>query len=295
MKQFSVPILPIRVERDTDSKMQTYEVSGIELEYIPGCTAGRNLFTGAFFAGGTDGLAVSFCAEAPHAKAFAQRQYDSYTREGLAAQRNAVPPGFTAKRRSYKGKVFEDDCLELFIRPADSDVYYGWEINACGACLDYRAGVGESGLKAVSVPNRAQDGSAEQRDGTAAPDAHRKVCGRKTDRIEGIDIHFDYDWQSRAQWRMECEDGFWYLELFVPWSDFGMSEPPVRGTVWYGTINRIDAGVYGRPHVRGESGLQCLLDFADTDAPAPRFHQPQRFAAFEWLPLPKKNTGGTSK
>ena len=66
-------MLPITLEKNTDEKLSDREVSGIELEYLWEAYKGRTLFTGAFVAGGKDGLAVSFCAEVPHNKIVARR------------------------------------------------------------------------------------------------------------------------------------------------------------------------------------------------------------------------------
>ena len=66
-----------------------------------------------FLLAGKDGLGVSFCVEVPHNKV-------------------------KANKTVHKTKVFFDDCLEIFFQPENSSVYYGIELNANGACLDYR-------------------------------------------------------------------------------------------------------------------------------------------------------------
>lgn len=227
MKTFDIPLLPINLERNTDEKLNDRDVPGIELEYLWPKYKPRAVFTGAFIAGGTDGIAISWCAEAPH---------------------NAL----LAKHTQNKEHVFEDDCLEVFLQPPltkadgsdafESAPYYCWEINPAGACLDYTA--------------------------TPAP--------QKTDEP----ISFDYAWKSHAVWRQNKEDEFWYLELFIPWSDFGLKEQPAPGTVWRATLNRIDQSAKtARRRVPGTGdnpGYQTLLDGTDI----PSFHQPAAFAEF---------------
>lgn len=275
MKEFYIPLLPITLEKNTDEKLSDREVPGIELEYPWGAFKGRTLFTGAFVAGGKDGLAVSFCAEVPHNKLVARRTED-------------------------KTKVYEDDCLELFIMPVTQErsvaqesgtsnvsksaknsaatsapsVYYAWEINPNNACLDYRVFTGELAHKTLEQARAQKDFEVYAGD--------EKISGFHQDTIDGLPLLFDYSWKSHAVRRINIEDDFWYLELFIPWSDLGLTEPPAPGTTWYGTINRLDAGARSRA-VSGEKrsenpGLLCLLD--ETDLPS--FHQPKKFAAFHF-------------
>ena len=241
-------MLPITLEKNTDEKLSDREVPGIELEYPWGAFKGRTLFTGAFVAGGKDGLAVSFCAEVPHNK-------------------------LVARRTENKTKVYEDDCLEFFIMPNDS-VYYAWEINPNNACLDYRVFTGDTANKVLEEARAQKDFEVYAGD--------EKIHGFHQDTIDGLPLLFDYSWKGNAIRRITIEDDFWYLELFIPWSDLGLTEPPAPGTTWYGTINRLDAGARSRA-VSGEKrsenpGLLCLLD--DTDLPS--FHQPKKFAAFHF-------------
>lgn len=224
MKTFDIPLLPINLERNTDEKLNDRDVPGIELEYLWPEYKPRAVFTGAFIAGGKDGIAISWCAESPH---------------------NA----YVANHTKNKENVFEDDCLEVFLQPpltnADatstfkSAPYYCWEINPVGACLDYTA----------------------------------------TPALENA-ISFDYKWKSHAVWRQTAEDEFWYLELFIPWSDFGLKEQPSPGTIWRATLNRIDqASKTARRRAPGTGdnpGYQTLLDETDN----PSFHQPAAFAEF---------------
>ncbi len=267
MKEFYIPLLPITLEKNTDEKLSDREVPGIELEYPWKNFCGRMLFTGAFVAGGKDGLAVSFCAEVPHNK-------------------------LVARRTENKTKVYEDDCLELFIMPVapgvaavcgtnapqtaatPGSVYYAWEINPNGACLDYRVFTGDTANKVLEEARTQKDFEVYAGD--------EKISGFHQDTIDGLPLLFDYSWKSNAVRRIETEDDFWYLELFIPWKDFGLSQMPAPGTTWYGTINRVDAGARSRA-VSGEKrsenpGLLCLLD--ETDLPS--FHQPKKFAAFHF-------------
>ena len=217
MKTFDIPLLPINLERNTDEKLNDRDVPGIELEYLWPKYKPRAVFTGAFIAGGTDGIAISWCAEAPH---------------------NAL----LAKHTQNKEHVFEDDCLEVFLQPAGSETYYCWEINPAGACLDYTA---------TPAPQKADE-----------------------------PISFDYAWKSHAVWRQTAEDEFWYLELFIPWSDFGLTEQPAAGTVWRATLNRIDQSAKTArrraPGTGDNPGYQTLLDATAI----PSFHQNTHFAEF---------------
>ena len=77
------------------------------------------------------------------------------------------------------------------------------------------------------------------------------------------------------------EDEFLYLELFIPWRDFGLAEAPAEHTVWQGTVNRI-IPVPGT----SQQALQSLLDFEGKNV-IPRFHQPDLFAKFTWIKTEK--------
>ena len=272
MKEFYIPLLPITLEKNTDEKLSDREVPGIELEYPWGAFKGRTLFTGAFVAGGKDGLAVSFCAEVPHNK-------------------------LVARRTENKTKVYEDDCLEFFIMPVTPEaaatgngtiapqtaatpgasagsVYYAWEINPNNACLDYRVFTGDTANKVLEEARAQKDFEVYAGD--------EKIHGFHQDTIDGLPLLFDYSWKGNAVRRITIEDDFWYLELFIPWKNLGLSQAPAPGTTWYGTINRLDAGARSRA-VSGEKrsenpGLLCLLD--ETDLPS--FHQPKKFAAFHF-------------
>lgn len=278
MKEFYIPLLPINLEKNTDEKLSDREVPGIELEYPWKGFCGRTLFTGAFVAGGKDGLAVSFCAEVPHNK-------------------------LVARRTENKTKVYEDDCLEFFIMPGAPEwaadcsaketgtstpetgmakdattsapsVYYAWEINPNNACLDYRVFTGDTANKVFEEARAQKDFEVYAGD--------EKISGFYQDTIDGLPLLFDYSWKGNAVRRITIEDDFWYLELFIPWKDLGLTEPPAPGSTWYGTINRLDAGARSRA-VSGEKrsenpGLLCLLD--ETDLPS--FHQPKKFAAFHF-------------
>jgi hypothetical protein len=112
-----------------------------------------------------------------------------------------------AKETKAKGKVYEDDCLEVFLRPESQGPYWGWEVNALGTLLEYRVrGWG--------------DGPVE---------------------LE----HFDYQWKSSAQWKIRRHDAGFVLEIRIPFlKDFG--KVPSRGEVWGATFNRLDLDRQGR-------------------------------------------------
>jgi len=112
----------------------------------------------------------------------------------------------TARERKPKGRVFEDDCLEVFLMP-ETGRYFGWEVNALGTLLEYRVEGWGSG--AVEEKN------------------------------------FDYKWKSFASWKARRHDAGWVLEMKIPFSkDLGMV--PRRGDSWRATFNRIDVDRQGR-------------------------------------------------
>ena len=259
MYKFSASMLPITVRVDSDQKMQRYEVPGIELEYVPTNQFGHKEFTGSFLAGGKDGLAVSFCAEVPKCQHQKSKSFDSFTPEGREAQKTGeAPKGLVSLAHGPKSWVFNDDCFEVFMQPENSHYYYGWEINAAGSCLDYKVSLKE-GEFTPTIQELANP-----------------ISGVLEQEIAGQKICFDYNWESTASWRIEVEDEFLYLELFIPWSDFGLNEPPAEGSVWHGTINRIIPIAHS-----DNQALQSILDFEGVEV-IPRFHQPKLFAEFTW-------------
>lgn len=270
MKEFTIPLLPISLAEHCDEKMLSHEVEGIELEYPWVKYKPRSLFTGVFIAAGIDGIACSFCAEVP---------------------KNAV----VCEKKEHKSKIFEDDCLEFFIHPAHSTIYYGWEINSEGFCLDYRTGIGDKGKE--TILNSMKDPTEY--------DGKEIVNGFSCDVIMEEKITFDYNWKSNANISSFIEDEFWYAEIFIPWKDFAcsleemqnsdsskddaFSSAKLEGKTWRFTCNRIDTTgqriqkqktalkkikTTGTPK-KINPGLQSLLD--ETDFPS--FHQSYGFAA----------------
>lgn len=195
----------------------------------------------------------------------------------------AVPP--TAKKRPPKGRVFEDDCLEIFLRPQidpanpfPASLYYGWEVNPEGVLLEYRAGIGSEGVRLIG------SGSGRSAlDGSGARPGVEPVFGILRDRICGTEITFDYDWHSRAAVTSrvsgggELRDGgapeplLWTVELIIPWEDFGLDQAP-RGEQWFFTVNRIEQDPGEKP------GLSTLLEGTET----PAFHQPASFIPLQF-------------
>ncbi len=207
---------------------------------------------------------------------------------GLTLVAEAEFSGVLASRdRSPKGRVFEDDCLELFLRPQISPenpfpaaFYFGWEVNPAGNLLEYRAGIGAEGERMIG------NGSGlSVADGSGAKPGVEPVFGILRDEICGVKIAFDYDWHSGALIKTELlresegkVPGLWRLALCVPWSDFGLSGFPA-GERWYFTVNRIDrSAAPGRDGPAGKPGLATLL--SGTDIPA--FHQPDSFMPLEF-------------
>lgn len=127
---------------------------------------------------------------------------DKYLYIHLWAKDNWV----TAKETKPKGRVYQDDCLEVFLAP-EGNRYWGWEVNALGTLLDYRVeGWGE--------------GPVEER-------------------------HFDYKWKSAAQWKARKHDAGWVLEVRIPFAK-DLGQTPRRGDVWRATFNRLDLDRQGR-------------------------------------------------
>lgn len=240
MRSYDIPVLPLTLARNTDQKLSDRDVPGIELEYPWPKYEPRTLFTVAFMAAGTDGLGISLCAEVPHNKV-------------------------TAQHAEPKSRVFEDDCLELFICTGDG-TYYGFECNPKGALLDYRAFPGE----------------AAPADWNIQPDAADKLVHAT---IAEKPIVFDYTYETGATINTEIEDEFWYTELFIPWSALNRSEPPAAGETWTGTINRIDitgtARRAGSKKSAPHAGYQSLISGTDWA----QFHQPDYFARFTFKPF----------
>jgi hypothetical protein len=185
--------------------------------------------------------------------------------------------------RPPKGRVFEDDCLEIFVRPQLSrdsffpaPFYYGWEISAAGILLDYRAGIGEEGRRIIGSGN-----GASVTDGSGAKPGIEPVHGVLREDILGTLISFDYDWKSKASIASKIDDAgkIWTLDISIPWSDFGLDDAP-HGETWYFTANRIDAGAAMKTNAAGKSGnpgLGCIHE----GIAEPRFHQPDLFPAIQ--------------
>ncbi len=197
----------------------------------------------------------------------------------------STPTGFTvhieavvpilprATTHPQKGRVFEDDCLEFFLRPQSSaesffpaPFYYGWEIGSGGSLLEYRAGIGEEGRRIIGSGN----GSAVT-DGSGAVPGVEPVHGILHDEILGTLISFDYDWKSKAVYTSVIAGGLWTVDLAIPWADFGLEAAPHDET-WYFTVNRIDVS---SPQAEGKQALACLHE----GITEPRFHQPALFPA----------------
>ena len=121
----------------------------------------------------------------------------------------------TAQETKPKGRVYDDDCLEVFLQ-LDEGRYWGWEVNALGTLLEYR----------VNVP-------------TAGPVEEK---------------HFDYKWKTAALWKARRHDAGWVLELKVPFAkDLGRT--PLRSETWRATFNRIDVDRQGHSSLSTFSNL----------------------------------------
>lgn len=238
VKSYYIPLVDEKIKSKLQDVLEKYDFEGIELEYLWEENKPRSLFSGVFPVAGKDGIGFSFCVEVPHNKV-------------------------KANKTENKTKVFFDDCLEIFLQPENSSIYYGIELNAKGTCLDYRVFIHEDDKKDL-LPEELK--SSKQYDGG------EKIFGYFTDTVADKTITFDYDWKSNVSTESEVQDEFWYFDVFIPWSDFGLSEAPKKNAIWRGTINRIDSSV-----PRGTNyGFLCLLDKTDVKS----FHQPSKFASF---------------
>lgn len=200
----------------------------------------------------------------------------SYSQKALSvtikASCETLPP---KSKRPQKGRVFEDDCLEIFIRPQSSPAnffpasfYYGWEVGFNGALLDYRAGIGDEGVRIIGSGS-----GTSVTDGSGALTGVEPVHGVLRDTICGTCISFDYDWKSKARVSSKVIDAnVWQVELDIPWSDFGLEKSPVD-ELWYFTVNRIDVSLQ-----HGNPGLACLHE----GITEPRFHQPSLFPSLKF-------------
>lgn len=264
MKSFSIPIISSKLEKNTDQVLAEAEINGIELEYLWPKYAGRSLFTGVFAAAGSDGLGFSFAAEIPHNKVIAERT-EPHTR------------------------VFDEDCLEVFIQPSapktipapqtespqtdkQNCTYYCWEINPNGACLDYCVDYGPA-VDALAGTTEEEHAAFKAKSSYTGQES---VRGKLYDFVAEKPLFFDYDRIPKAKWVQSVDDEFWYLELFVPYSSLGLSEPPKAGDIWKATFNRIDAPRTkpGQKKDNPKPGLASLLE----DTNWPKFHQPEHFA-----------------
>ncbi|MCX7656314.1 MAG: carbohydrate-binding family 9-like protein [Treponemataceae bacterium] len=69
-----------------------------------------------------------------------------YTDRFLYVRFEAYAPTIRARRTEPKSDVFRDDCLEIFLLPAENR-YWAWEINALGTLLDYQVYIRPTGLE----------------------------------------------------------------------------------------------------------------------------------------------------
>lgn len=259
MKEFLIPLINTTLQNNTDETLQEHEVEGIELEYLWQKKMPRELFTGAFIAAGTDGLGISFCSELPKNE-------------------------FTAIHTKNKTKVFEDDCVELFLMPQNSKEYFCWEINPLGKCLDYKV-LTDISNKTLLKHNLSEGTNKHSSTNVLSNNDNSSeiINSYVLDVVAEKQLLFEYNWKSNGIWKNYIEDEFWYLEIFIPWEDFGLKTPPEKNDKWKGTLNRID--ITGAKKRKGKkttaihNGLLTLID----DTPYPQFHQPDHFAEFIFI------------
>lgn len=155
----------------------------------------------------------------PWSQATFERQFTevrgAWTEKFLYLHLWAKDSWVVAQETKAKGRVYDDDCLEVFLSP-ESGRYWGWEVNPLGTCLDYRVeGWG--------------DGPVEDR-------------------------NIDIKTKTTAQWKARRHDAGWVLELKVPFvKEFGRT--PSRGQTWGATFNRLDKDRQGRQSLSTFSDL----------------------------------------
>lgn len=120
-----------------------------------------------------------------------------------------------ARETRAKGRVSDDDCLEVFLMPEDGR-YWGWEVNPLGTLREYR------------------------------------VEGWGTGPVE--EKHLEHKWKTSALWKARRHDAGWVLEMKIPFAkDFGAV--PRRGDSWRATFNRVDVDRQGRTSLSSFSDL----------------------------------------
>jgi len=115
----------------------------------------------------------------------------------------------TATRENRDEPVYLDDCVEIFIKPNErTDHYFGIEMNARGAYLDYY------------YPYPAKNDKTFNLEGVLIKTALRGTLNQGDDRDQG-----------------------WSLEVAIPWNSLKRLAdrlPPASGDVWRAQINRWD-------------------------------------------------------
>lgn len=182
-------------------------------------------------------------------------------------------------QRPTKGRVFETDCLELFLRPTKSSnskdlapLYYGWEIAPNGCLLEYRAGIGEEGRRIIGSGT-----GYGPFDGEGARAQSESISGLLYAPICDELISFNYDWKSQAGVESVIDEpaSLWRLRLQVPWADFGLDKRP-SGEAWTYTVNRIDVSSSKPSYSVSNQALACMHSCIKE----PAFHQPKLFIPF---------------
>jgi hypothetical protein len=143
----------------------------------------------------------------------------------------------TAVHQHRDDPTYQDDCVEIFLKPGEADVYVGLEMNARGVLYDYL----------YPFPNALD----------------------KTLDLEGVELRTSIDGTLNSS---GDRDRRWTLELAVPFSNFGRLAPrvpPGAGESWRAQINRWD-GVEDR-------GGRRLSMWTPSGLRRPGPHNPERF------------------
>lgn len=160
-----------------------------------------------------------------------------WDRENLYVAYECVDQDITARHENHDDPVYEDDCVEIFIKPnADLNLYYGLEMNARGVLYDYF----------FKFPEEA----------------------KKEFDLEGVQLKTEL--RGTLNKRQDKDQG-WTLELAIPLKNFSELAPSVpikAGDEWHVQINRWD----GTEDVGRRLSMWTHSGLKDTNP-----HNPERF------------------
>jgi hypothetical protein len=144
----------------------------------------------------------------------------------------------TARHQNRDDPTYEDDCVEIFIRPSElSDSYFGMEMNARGVLFDY------------FYPFKKELDKSLNFEGIQLKTTIRGTLNQRADQDQG-----------------------WTLEVAIPFKNFrtlAKQLPPKSGDQWRVQINRWDG--------TEDSGGRRLSMWCHSGLKQPDPHNPERF------------------